>query len=393
MLKKYLPRVMLPFLFFSFMVQANAVELSGYVGGEIRAFTEKIDTQASLSFVPELYWQTNSGNDSFTFKAFARADSLDSKRSHGDIRELMWLHAASNWELHVGIGKVYWGVTESAHLVDIINQTDLVESPDGEEKLGQPMVQWSGIYNWGVVDAFLLPFFRERTFPGVNGRLGGSVLVQESNAVYESDTEEMHTDWALRYSHSQGVWDYGLSYFKGTNRDPYFQYQINDNSAYLVPYYNQISQVGIDVQATIESWLWKVEAIAREDAIKDYAAVTAGFEYTLVGIADSVMDLGLLAEFHVDSRHNQAPTGLQKDLFIGARLGFNDVQDTSLLIGFSQDLDDSQSYLMFVEAARRLGENFRVSLDGRLFHSENELDPLYQVQADDHITLSVEYYY
>lgn len=380
-------------LIFSCAVHAHAVDVSGYVGGELRTFTEASDTQASLSFVPEFYWQTKSSKDSLAFKAFARWDGLDEQRSHGDIRELMWLHAARNWELHTGIGKVFWGVTESAHLVDIINQTDAVESPDGEVKLGQPMVQWTGIYDWGLVDAFLLPYFRERTFPGINGRLGGSLLVQESAATYESDKKDRHVDWALRYSHSLGIWDYGLSYFKGTNRDPYLQYYTENNNAYLAPYYNQITQVGVDIQATVESWLWKLEAIARQDSVKNYTAAVAGFEYTLFGIADSVMDLGLLAELHLDSRHNGAPTALQKDVFVGARLAFNDFQDTSLLLGFSQDIDDSHSYLMFVEAARRLGKSFRISLDGRLFHSNNEFDPLYQVRADDHITLSIEYYY
>ncbi|MDD7885073.1 hypothetical protein [Flavivirga sp. 57AJ16] len=42
-------------------------------------------------------------------------------------------------------------MTESNHLVDIINQTDAVETFDGEEKLGQPMVQLS----WGTDNIIL----------------------------------------------------------------------------------------------------------------------------------------------------------------------------------------------------------------------------------------------
>ncbi len=51
---------------------------------------------------------------------------------------------------------MYWGVAESNHLVDIINQTDAVESFDGEEKLGQPMVQYT--YTSGLVA--INPFFK-----------------------------------------------------------------------------------------------------------------------------------------------------------------------------------------------------------------------------------------
>ena len=94
---------------------------------------------------------------------------MDSERTHFDIRELFGLWVFERWELGVGIRKVFWGVTESQHLVDIINQTDLVDSIDGEEKLGQPMVNVSIPHEWGTVDLFILPYFRERTFPGRDG--------------------------------------------------------------------------------------------------------------------------------------------------------------------------------------------------------------------------------
>ena len=42
--------------------------------------------------------------------------------------------------MRLGLRKVYWGVTESQHLVDVINQTEGVENLDGEDKLGQPML-------------------------------------------------------------------------------------------------------------------------------------------------------------------------------------------------------------------------------------------------------------
>ncbi len=381
-------------LFLGIKVSANALDVSGFVAAEGRFFTEHSDNQVSLTFTPELYWQDESGDNSITLETFSRWDNTDKARTHNDIRELMWLHAERNWELHVGIGKVFWGVTESAHLVDIINQTDAVESPDGEDKLGQPMVQWTGVYDWGMVDAFVLPYFRERTFPGDNGFLTGGITVDENEAIYASDQEERHIDWALRYSHSVDVFDFGVSVFNGTNRDPSFIMQTDGAAApRFIPFYSQITQIGIDAQATIDSFLWKLEAIVREDTIKDYAALTAGFEYTVVGVADSVMDLGFLTELHLDSRHDMATTPLQKDIFIGARLAFNDYQDSSLLMGISQDLDNNESYLFFIEADRRFGDNFRASIDGRLFQSDNAEDPIYAIKEDDHLTLSVEYYF
>jgi len=54
----------------------------------------------------------------------------------------------------------FWGVTEFQHLVDIINQTDLVENIDTEDKLGQPMINLALINDWGTVDLFIMPYFR-----------------------------------------------------------------------------------------------------------------------------------------------------------------------------------------------------------------------------------------
>ena len=56
------------------------------------------------------------------------------------MRELLYQRVFDQAELRVGIGRVFWGVTESYKLVDVINQTDLVENVDHEDKLGQPLV-------------------------------------------------------------------------------------------------------------------------------------------------------------------------------------------------------------------------------------------------------------
>ena len=80
---------------------------------------------------------------------FARADSQDDERSHADLREAYWGYESDDWDVIIGVNKVFWGVTESRHLVDVINQTDLVEDIDQEDKLGQPMINIATQRNWG----------------------------------------------------------------------------------------------------------------------------------------------------------------------------------------------------------------------------------------------------
>jgi hypothetical protein len=355
---------------------------------------QQTDKQFSLFVEPEIYHSWNDDLDSLTFKSFYRWDNQDDERSHGDIRELMWVHVGDDWELRTGIGSVYWGQTESAHLVDVINQTDAIEAIDGEDKLGQPMFNLSLIREWGIVDLFVLPGFRERTFAGEEGRLRAPFLIEKNNPHYESSDENNHVDFAARWSHSIDVWELGVSYFKGTSREAFFRPTINEGQVNLQPYYAQMSQVGIDLLAVIDSWIYKFEGIYRDtNNVDSYFAMTTGFEYTSVGVFDLVWDIGWLMEYQFDERGKEALSPGQNDLMVGSRLVINDVDGTEVLLGMVQDLDYSGSTSAFVEASSRINDNWKWRVDARFLTVSQPQDISYNVRKDDYVEMSLEYYF
>ncbi len=356
-------------------------------------FIEQENNYPSISFEPEYVKSFRDNDLTFTFKTFFRYDDQDEERTHADLRELSVVYASGDWEWRVGVSKVYWGVTESQHLVDIINQTDFVEDLDGEDKLGQPMINATWIQDWGVVDFFILPGFRERTFPGEAGRLRPALVVDTEAAEYESSAEEKHVDGAIRWSHSLGEWDVGLYYFRGTARDPELRPGLNDSGQpVLIPRYNQIDQVGLDVQATLDAWLWKLEAISRQGEPQDYNAAVGGFEYTFVGIMDSATDLGAILEYHYDDRGENSTAVFQNDLFAGARLAFNDEQSTEILAGGFFDLDKNNRFYR-IEASRRLGQSFKLSGVLQLFDEIDANDLQFSLRDDDYLELSLAYFF
>jgi len=377
-----------------------AAEWSGNITAEaLYFFEDALDNRQhrstfSLSAQPEFYHEWDNRYQSLTFVPFIRWDEHDDERSHFDIRELTWLKAARDWELRIGIRKVFWGVTESQHLVDIINQTDLVESPDGEEKLGQPMVNFAWIQNWGTLDLFVLPGFRERTFAGSEGRPRTNPLVDPDRTVYASPREDRHIDFALRWSHSIGDWDIGVAHFSGTSRDPDLLPGLNlQNQPVLIPLYQTIDQTSLDLQLVSEDWLWKLEALSRQGQNGGrYFAFSGGFEYTLVGIYDSDADLGLIAEYHFDDRNDSAPTPFNQDLMLGARLAMNDVQSTEALAGFILDTNDN-SKVFSIEASRRIGDSWKIMLEGRMITDTPSQSPLYSLRKDDYVQLELGYYF
>ena len=371
-------------------------EWSGYAGAEMRYFpSDPLDdrqhtgTNLSLMAEPEYYSETQDRIQSLTFTPFFRWDENDSKRSHVDVRELVWQYVGDDWELRAGISKVFWGVAESQHLVDIINQTDLVENIDQEDKLGQPMVNLSLIRDWGTVDLFVLPYFRERTFPGKKGRLRTAPRVDTSNPIYDSSREKKHIDLAARWSHYIGDWDFGVAHFYGTSREPFLVPAISKSGEpVLLPRYDIINQTSIDVQATKGDWLWKLEALRRSGQDDSYYALAGGFEYTWVGAFGSSADLGFIAEYHYDDRDQLAPTPFEDDSMVGLRFTLNDAQSTELLFGIVRD-NDGDAVTYNLEASRRLGDSWLIELESRYFTEISRNDPLRGFRDDDYLQLSL----
>ncbi len=375
---------------------ANEWEMTGYAAFEHRQFLS--DSQftgqhqgkinPSLIIEPELYTQT--GDNIFTLRLFGHFDSQDSERTHMDIRQLDWVHMQDDWEFQMGFSKVYWGVIESNHLVDIINQTDAVEDTDGEDKLGQPLLQYAMFNEWGNLRFFYLPYFRERTFVGDEGRLRGRLEVDESLARYTHAAKEWHPDLAVRYTHTWDEWDIGLAHFHGTSREPTIRMS---NNGSLYPLYELIDQTSLDLQYTKESWLWKLEVIGRGGQGEYFGAMSGGFEYSFYDISSTGADIGILMEYHRDGRRFDAPQTLfDNDLFIGSRIALNDISDSDLLGGMVVDLNDGSQFFT-LEASRRISDNLKIEIDARFFGNIDSAQSVYDLKRDDFIQARLSYYF
>lgn len=401
----------------SFSASSEAGEWAAEIDFEMRHFLNKSDTvqqydlatlsqqqeqiaatglarqdQPSIVILPAYFSEWDGKKNSFSFKPFYRWDDRDDYRTHFDLREMVWRSSQGGtehpWDLRIGIDKVFWGVAESHHLIDIVNQTDQVEDPRMENKLGQPMVRATVSRPWGTVDMFLLPYFRERTFAGPEGRLRGPTSLVRSPVVYESSQGQNHVDYAVRWSKRFDKLDVGLSYFRGTNRDPRIT-QLNslstaENPLGLQVNYDLISQIGLDMNYLVGNWILKLEAIDRHSNFERYYAFVTGVEYTFNGIYSTAMDLGSFLEYNFDSRGQGTAGVLQDDLFIGLRLALNDTQSTEFKIGVMTDLNDA-SRTTRVEINRRLNDKWSIRFLGQGYHRIDSGNPLYIFKEDSFI--------
>lgn len=371
-------------------------KFSGEASAENRLFTSEgsygNDSLGDLSilFKPEYSLNWDQDRKVISISPYVRISQQDSERSHIDLREFSFVSSWKYLELRIGVSKVFWGVTESQHLVDIINQTDWVENPDGEQKLGQPMINPTLVTNKGNFSLFILPYFRERTFAGEEGRYRGSLLVDAEKTQYIHKDAEKHIDYAIRWSSTWRDMEWAVSYFDGTDREPTFD--IDSVTGFLVPVYGQLKQWGLEYQYIYEELLTKAEIVHRDSKYyKGYVASTIGFEYTFSNIAKG-KDVGILYEWLYDQRDRNAPTGLNDASFFGSRIAWNDEKSTQLLAGAVVDHETTQLMLFRLEFSRRINSVFSWGLEANVIAEPIKSSLFQQFRSDDYVQLKFSYF-
>ncbi|ODA35988.1 hypothetical protein A8L45_02630 [Veronia pacifica] len=365
--------------------------------------------QSSLILNPELYFKSDDGNTSFTYEPRNRFDRLDDGRNQMDLRQGLFQYHKNNFGTRVGVGQTFWGVMESVNIVDVINQTDAVDTFDGSEKLGQPMLNIIIDSEYGTLDSYYLPYFRERSFAGYQGRLAFPGLANQG-ANFESGLDEYKGDFAFRFSQIYGAWDLALSVFHGTSREPYYTINgklmtsrqpgesiIPSKAINIAPFYAQMTQYGVESQYAIGDWLLKLEAVYRK-CKADHTAVTLGTEYQLYGLEEYIgleldgHELTVYGEYLYDSRGDRAFTLFQNDIFLGLNWNLHDFRNTEFQIGLFQDTTDIESRIWQLEVSSRIITDWKWSLSGHIFDSQSPDDALYRLREDDFVQFGISYF-
>lgn len=381
----------LSYLMASSAAHADEASLSGSVGIETRTFfqspvrAEQISgSPFSITAAPEWQWDSDDRRWTVRVSPYARIDTREDDRSHLDLREASVEYYGDDWDATVGIGSVFWGVTESRHLVNIVNQVDVLEDIDEESFLGQPMIRLGAQRDWGRLDLFVMSGFREREVKSQDARLRPFVPIVD-DAGFESAAKHASVDIAARYSNVIGDWDIAVSAFQGISREPTLAPTATQGQ--FRPFYNQISQVGLEAQYTTGPWLWKLESIVRGGQGKTFAAAVGGFEYTFYQPWNTDADIGIITEYLLDDRGESAPlTPFDNDVFWGTRIAFNDTQDTSLLLGGVVDAENASTSVR-LEAQRRVGSSTLIEVKAQFFSKIDAADPLVAFRRDDHLTI------
>jgi hypothetical protein len=124
-MKRYLLVSLLAALISQSPARGGEMDTSANLEMQTRAFWNSpqwagADSQAlqtALIANAELRWYNDAGNQRAAFEPYLRWDAADDERNLVDFREAYWALAGDGYELLVGVTTVFWGVTESVHLV------------------------------------------------------------------------------------------------------------------------------------------------------------------------------------------------------------------------------------------------------------------------------------
>ena len=373
---------------FDYIEQYGKVEFKASSYFATPAYPEQNDNFGEVQIEPSLFI----GHGSTHTFIQPRLRIGDTGASRADLREAHISFRANEMDIRIGSLLEFWGKTESYNPSDIINSYDYTSGLADSKKLGAPAFKVSSDLNDGYLSLLLFPFFVENAYPGLSSRARLQTSVSNDTASYSNDASRNDNSYALRYEGYQGDLDYGLSYFDGITREPYFTLSSDGR---LVPNYFPIQQIGADVQYLLGDTALKTEIVRRTGQFnangvkEDYSAGVFGAEHNIYGVFDSAYDLILVGELAADSRGKDSHTIFQRDFAAGATLLFNNIDDSEINLFLIRDLSYT-SLLTRLSYSTRLNDAFTIQSNLN-FHSNFEKDAGQAALAQDSnasITLS-----
>ena len=292
---------------------------------------------SAVELAPRIqYW--NDSPWSANLSVYYQRD-LSSSLGFGDINESSVTYNADSWSLLMGIGEVYWGVTEAYQPNNVINQYDGRRGLGYDEKIGQAMVHYQYWPEWGEVHAFLLPWHRARSYRKTEQRLSTNKPVDD-DPVYTDGKQTV--DLAARAVWQLDAIDLSLNGFKGNSREP----RLIEGSHSFQQQYANVTHLGMDVQWTLEDVLLKFDGARRWGEGSPYVSLATGVEYSLYDVQGLDGQMGLIVEYIYDDRSDDAPSTLyNNDVFLGVRWEGNDVNSTEMLLSGLFDLEKKLAVL------------------------------------------------
>ena len=370
----------------------------GEVAFEGRVFTAD-DDPGTQDYNAGLFTRLEARNSHHFIKEkirlYGRLDAEDDARTLLVIEEA-WVQAkVKPFELRLGIDLLNWSATEAFHPADVFNSRNLDSDFERYEKVGEPMAALSSTIPGGSVTLIYMPLFvapklpspHSRTaFAGVDPITGDRLVISQTLALdvhgNRLGADHVANQGALRLRQSFLGADVELHLVHHVDRQQP-EVGLLPSSATPVLIYRTVTQLGATYQQACGALLVKVEGAYRWFTPnrrngpwgpllpRDHGQLALGLEYGLPH--SSGAESSLIAEGQgivgVGDARAAALSIFQRDVLLGYRLAFNDVQSRAVFASVIMDVQRPEEIFAAVSYSQRLGETWQLSLAARFFHA------------------------
>jgi hypothetical protein len=379
---------------------------NGEVSLEFRKFYNDDNNQTEdmgLAMLGRLEIRYESEPFLHVFRGFGRVDQKDKDR---DVMILEDFYLSTkptfmgNVKFLAGYKIFNWTATEAFHPADIINSRNYDSDLENLEKQGELVVETEIPLFSGNLSLFYLPKFESPIYPGSRSRLGAGVDINKPMLIIGDKLEKDSAfvgQYGARLFQVLGSADLGLHYVKHVDRNypivgthqyvphPMFPGVVIPTSTDPVPYYFEVTNMGLTLQYVWGSAIHKVEANHKKfenkdfpifsfttmglRTPKDFTEVAYGFEYmkSWMNGHDSVFIFEAAGIFGLSKEERQATSVLQRDILIGYRHAFNDVMGKELFISILHDLERDNERLWNLSYTQRLSDYWKIKLGLRIY--------------------------
>lgn len=403
-MKKYL----LPFFVLFSIASAATEEWSnkGEFSYQLRRFKEddiqRSEDIGSLVF-SRVETQYNDDDEKHVFRGFARVDQKDSDRDFMALEDFyvsMFFGENQDIQLLAGYKLYNWTATEAFHPADVVNSENFDSDLEFFEKLGEPTLELTKIFDWGTFSFFIWPRFERPQFPGDRSRLGFGIDLDRPEVVSGRKVgDDWHLQGGIRLGYTMDDGDLSLHLIQHIDRNfpvtgtadytynsllqRYIPLDTTKLTTSPTPYYYRVTQFGGTLQYAFSNLLFKFEGAYRSfekeleiltvEGLRkpvDHGDVAFGFEYTLpVNIAGG--DTSVFLEgggiLGTTKEERARISVFQRDIFLGLRHSFNDIMGSELFLTMIHDLERDNERLYNFSYSRRLSDLWKVNFGIRIY--------------------------
>jgi len=397
---------------FVILFAEESLDVNAYIAFDSEYFNNKTNYKQnkSITTIQRLEIKSKKNNITKYLSCSAQVDYYDLKestqhthRTFFRLDELYIEFLYDKYKLFLGKNKRFWGSLELNNIVDTFNLRELRNNVFDNEKQGAWNTSISYYTQTGEL-SLIVKLYEEDQKMATNqyifnllpyGAIYNDNLVTEKTQTYptvyikysDSVDGEYPLDWSIIFQHG-----YDSQRYFTSESNVYLQ------NAYLV---NKVLMYGTWL---LNSNIFKFEVIYADVIsdlqVSDYIHVGIGYEYDMENIFDLNNNFKIFSEYYGLYFLEDKPYSdlellsiYQNDFFIGLKYGFNDMGDSSILIGSTIDLDyNEKSFTTKYET--RISKNLKLNIDYTyVLPSKNYNTAYKQLGKTQILNINMKYYF